>query len=117
VTLIILKAMTRFDEKSKKRFFIFFAASMLAIIVFAAVGKNGFIDVYRYKKERDRIVFLNKTVEEENKRLTEEIRLLKTDKRYVANLARTELGMLGRDEVIYKIENKVEDKGGNKEEK
>ncbi|MBI5560044.1 MAG: septum formation initiator family protein [Deltaproteobacteria bacterium] len=88
----------------QKRFFIYFGAALLAITVFTVVGKNGLIDAYGFKKERDRISELNRTVEEENKRLTEEIRLFKTDRRYVANLAREGLGMLGKDEVIYNIE-------------
>ena len=39
-------------------------------------------------------------------RLAEEIRLLKNDDRYVSMTARKELGMIGRNEILYKFEEK-----------
>ncbi len=70
----------------------------------AVFGNNGLYDVYRLRKERDNILRQNKSIEEENNVLEEEIRLLKTDKRYVGYIARKELGMIGKREVVYKIE-------------
>lgn len=95
--------------KNRKSFLIIFGAAILAITLFAVVGENGLIDAYRFKKERDRISLLNRTVEEENKRLADEINLLKTDRNYISRLARNDLGMVGKNEVVYRIE-KAEDR-------
>jgi cell division protein FtsB len=89
---------------ARKKFLIFFATLILAISAFAVFGDKGLIDVYGLKKERDRLASYNRSIEEENEGLADEIRLLKTDKRYIASIARRELGMVGADEVLYKIE-------------
>ncbi len=91
-------------KAGKKTFLIVFAIAVFAITVFAVAGENGLIDVIRLKKERDRILSQNREVERESERLRREIELLKTDKRYIAEIARRELGMIGKNEIIYKIE-------------
>jgi cell division protein FtsB len=98
------RRVSRGKTGGKRKFFIFFAILIAAITAFAIFGDKGLIDVWRFKQERDRIVSQNETLEQENKRLAEEIKLLKTDKRYIATIARRELGMVGGDEVLYKIE-------------
>lgn len=79
-------------------------AVVLAIMTLAVVGENGLIDLYRFKREKDGLLSQKKSFEEENKRLTEEIRLLKSDNRYIAAIARNELGMVAKNEVIYRVE-------------
>ncbi len=91
-------------KAGKKTFLIVFAIAVFAITVFAVAGENGLIDVIRLKKERDRILSQNREVERESERLRREIELLKADKRYIAEIARRELGMIGKNEIIYKIE-------------
>ncbi|MBI5971227.1 MAG: septum formation initiator family protein [Deltaproteobacteria bacterium] len=79
-------------------------ATAIFVIAAAAFGNKGFLDVWRLKKDRDNIQTYNKSLEAENKDLEEKIRLLKTDKRYIAYVARKELGMIGKDEIMYKFE-------------
>lgn len=79
-------------------------AAVIFVVAAAAFGNKGFFDVWRLKKDRDNILSYNKTLEAENKDLEEKIRLLKTDKRYIAYVARKELGMIGKDEIMYKFE-------------
>ena len=55
------------------------------------------------KKERDSIVAHIGLLEEENNLLEDEIDLLKNDKRYVEMVARKDLGMIGKDEIIYML--------------
>jgi cell division protein FtsB len=98
------RRISRGKTGGKKRFLLFFAILIAAITAFAIFGDKGLIDVWRFKQERDEIVSQNASLEQENKRLSEEIRLLETDKRYIATIARRELGMVGGDEVLYKIE-------------
>ena len=79
-------------------------AAVIFVVAAAAFGNKGFLDVWRLKKDRDNILTYNKTLEAENKDLEEKIRRLKTDKRYIAYVARKELGMIGKDEIMYKFD-------------
>lgn len=80
-----------------------FGAVFLLIAGFAVFGDKGLLDVYRLKSERDGILSYNKQLEEENATLERSIALLETDKRYIGFIARKELGMIGKNEVVYKI--------------
>ena len=80
-----------------------FALIIVAIIGFAVFGDKGLIDVYRLKKELGGILSYNKGFEKENRRLAKTIGLLKNDKSYVEHIAKNELGMLGKDELLYRI--------------
>lgn len=81
-----------------------FAILIVAISVLAVFGENGLIDVYGLNKEKQALSSRNSVLKHENTRISEEIRLLKADKRYTATVARDELGMIGADEVLYIIE-------------
>ena len=87
---------------SKKR--IYFIAIIAAISVFAVFGDKGLIDVWKFRKERQKLVVQKSQLEDENKRLADEIRLFQTDKQYALTVARQELGMVKKDEVLYMIE-------------
>ncbi len=80
-----------------------FLAAVLLIAGFAVFGDKGLLDVYRLKSERDGIISYNRDLEEENKKLEASIRLLKTDVRYIGFIARKELGMIGKNELVYRI--------------
>ena len=70
---------------------------------FAVFGDKGLIDFYRLKKELGGILSYNKGFEKENRGLAKTIELLKNDKRYLEHIAKNELGMLGKDELLYRI--------------
>ncbi len=80
-----------------------FLAVFFLILAFAIFGDKGLLDVYRLKLERDGITSYNKALEEENKDIEKSIELLKTDKRYIGFIARKELGMIGKNEIVYRI--------------
>lgn len=80
-----------------------FAAVFLLIAGFAVFGDKGLLDVYWLKSQRDGIISYNMELEAENKTLEQSIRLLETDKRYIGFIARKELGMIGSNEVVYKV--------------
>ncbi len=80
-----------------------FALVVAAIIGFAVLGDKGLIDVYRLKKELGGILGYNKGLEKENRELARTIELLKSDNRYVEHMAKNELGMIGKDELLYRI--------------
>ncbi|MBI5237327.1 MAG: septum formation initiator family protein [Deltaproteobacteria bacterium] len=87
----------------------FFALVVAAIIGFAVFGDKGLIDVYKLKKELGGILSYNKGFEKENRDLAKTIGLLKSDKRYMEHIAKNELGMLGKDELLYRIKEALPD--------
>ncbi len=88
----------------KNRFLVLFLLFVFVLALFAVFGDKGLVDVYRLKKERDRIVAFNRSLEKENSELEKKITLLKTDKRYIERIARDELGMIAPNEIIYMTE-------------
>ena len=76
--------------------------SMLLLIVFA---ENGLVDLNSLRKERDRLIKKNESLARDNLALYNEIERLKNDHKYIENIARQELGMIGKDEVILKPQN------------
>lgn len=97
-----MKKEKRLDSRDKR--LLLAAAVLVAVAAFAVFGDNGLLDVYKTRKERDGIIAYNTALEAENKGLEEQIALLKTDKRYIGRIARKELGMLGKNEMIYRFE-------------
>lgn len=89
------------DEKRRKKYLALFVVLILFISVLAVFGDKGFIDVYRLNKEKQRMISVSRPIAVENKRLSEEIRLLETDDRYIGSIARKELGMIGPGEMLY----------------
>jgi len=73
--------------------------SMLLLIVFA---ENGLVDLNSLRKERDRLVEKNESLARDNLVLYNEIERLKNDDKYIENIARQELGMIGKNEMILK---------------
>ena len=78
--------------------------------MFALFGENGLADLYRLKTERDILIKKNDELIRENLSLYREIERLKNDPEYVENVARNELGVIGKDEVVIKVK-----KGGKGE--
>ncbi len=64
------------------------------------LGKRGAADLYQLKLEKDRLYIANLELQEKNRRLYRTIERLKNDLDFVENIARTELGMTRRDEVV-----------------
>ncbi|MEE9613723.1 MAG: septum formation initiator family protein [Thermodesulfobacteriota bacterium] len=98
--------MNRKALAGNKLYIALFIVTIVAITLMAVFGENGLVDVYGFRAERDGLLARNMAIEVENEKLAEEIRLLKTDRRYIAAVARKELGMIGKNEIIYKTEEK-----------
>ncbi|MBE7414023.1 MAG: septum formation initiator family protein [Deltaproteobacteria bacterium] len=86
----------------KKRLILLVAVLFFGVV--AIFGEKGLIELYRVNKELSGILAYNKSLEKENREIEEKIRLLESDRRYIGQIAREELGKLGRNEVIYRIE-------------
>ena len=73
------------------------------MLIFTLFGENGLADLHLLKTERDILLKKNDELIRENLSLYREIERLKNDPEYVENVARNELGVIGKDEVVIKV--------------
>ena len=78
------------------------ALLLIALFFFIIVSEHGLADLRFIKKERDRLVEDSKRLSRENLTIGIEIDRLKHDPAYIESIARQELGMIGKDEIILK---------------
>lgn len=87
----------------RRKYILIFIVFIVAVSVVAIFGDKGLVEAYGLKNERDSIVGHIEELREDNRLLEDDIDLLKTDKRYVEMVARKELGLVGKDEIIYML--------------
>jgi cell division protein FtsB len=80
-------------------------AGLLAAIV---VSDNGLLDLLRLRRQRDAVAAQNAVIARENADLTRTIERLKRDPSYIENIARQELGVIGKSEVILRFKSPTE---------
>jgi len=78
---------------------------LLALLFFIIISEHGLADLRSLKKERDQLVGENQKLTRENQAISIEIDRLKYDPGYIESIARRELGMIGKDEIILKPQN------------
>ncbi len=79
------------------------AAGFVLLVSFLFViglGKQGAVDLYQLRREREQLERSNSALREQNEALYKTIRRLKEDMNFVENIARTELGMARAEEVV-----------------
>ncbi|MFP4039181.1 MAG: FtsB family cell division protein [Desulfosudaceae bacterium] len=84
---------------------IVFALAGLGLLWLAGMilfGRNGYLDYLDLEDRLARIESENQAVAEENARLRRLVSRLKNDPDYIEHVARKELGMVGKDELIYR---------------
>ncbi|MBN2123973.1 MAG: septum formation initiator family protein [Deltaproteobacteria bacterium] len=79
------------------------------MIAWLGFGERGFIHLYRMEKERQAHLERITKIEEENRRLLEEIDRLRHDREYIEAMARRELGLIKDNEVLYRFDRQGED--------
>jgi cell division protein FtsB len=72
--------------------------------LFILYSDKGLFDLRLLETEKERLVRENQRLEHENLMLYREIDRVKNDLKYIENVARQELGMVGKDEVILRME-------------
>ena len=77
---------------------------MLVMLVLGIFGEKGFLDYIAIENEKNRIVEHNQARLIENQALERELHRLENDPQYIESIARQELGMIGRNELIIKFE-------------
>ena len=75
---------------------------LFSLLFFIIFGEHGLIDLNTLKNERDQLAEKSEQLTRKNLSLSVEIDRLKHDPKYIENVARQELGMVGEDELILK---------------
>jgi cell division protein FtsB len=70
---------------------------LLVLIVF---GDNGLVELSTLRSREALLIQQNEIIESENVRLYRIIRRLKNDPVYIESVARNELGMVGKDDLV-----------------
>ena len=98
----------------KRRLLILVIIFLLILGAFTFFGEKGIFNLFRLQKEVVRIKEKNSKLEEENQGLREEVKRLQTDKRYIEEIARKELGMVKEGEIIYRFDAPPKEKENSK---
>ncbi|MFO7751140.1 MAG: septum formation initiator family protein [Desulfobacteraceae bacterium] len=75
---------------------------MVFISLLIVYSENGLKDLLALYREEERICETNRQLEAENRKLVRQVKRLKQDMDYIEHLARHELGMAGREELVFK---------------
>ena len=86
------------------RYLIFIGLFIIVMFTLTTFGLRGIMRIHSLTKEKDQIVTLNKKLSEENHRLKDTIHSLRTDRKYIEDIARQELGLVKEDEIVYQFE-------------
>ena len=76
--------------------------ALFAMLLFIMFSDKGLADLFALKGERDRLLHENRRLKSENETLYRTIERLRNDPEYIESIARKELGMIRKDEVILK---------------
>ncbi|MCX5911133.1 MAG: septum formation initiator family protein [Deltaproteobacteria bacterium] len=79
-------------------------ALVAAMMLFTLFGGKDLLQIYHLKEERDRIHLSNARLREENQKLTQQVQRLRYHKEEVEKIAREELGLVKKGEIIYQFE-------------
>ena len=86
-----------------KALLILVGLALVPLLLLVVFGDKGFVDLHRARDLRDRIRSENREIAKENLRLNREVHRLKSDPAYVEHVARRELGMVGRGEMVIRL--------------
>ena len=86
----------------QKIILVFVVLGLFSMLFLIIGGENGLKDLSVLRNQRDSILEKKARIQKENIRLYREIDRLKNDPAYIESVARKELGMIGKNEVILK---------------
>ena len=78
---------------------------VVLILGFAFLGDRGVLLLLKMTQQKATLVAELETVNSQNDRLRHEIAALRDDRRYIEKIARTELGMVRDDELVFQFAN------------
>lgn len=83
---------------------VFSALALFSMSLLIVFGDKGYADYKMLKKARQSLAEKNRTLVRENAALYRSMERLKHDPEYIENIARKELGVVGKNEIIFKFE-------------
>lgn len=78
-------------------------AGLCALAALIVLGDNGLADMQALRQEHRQMVQDNESLAWKNAALLREIQRLEKDAAYIENVARRQLGFIGKDEFILKL--------------
>ena len=76
---------------------------ILVLLGFALFGDKGILRAVQFNRQKTELQAELQRVEEINSALRQEIKSLRSDRRYIEDIARRELGMVKKDELVYQF--------------
>lgn len=70
-------------------------------------GRKGLVDNYKMQQMVKELSATNEQMLKENNKLKQEILLLRKDSKYIERLARDELGMVKKGDIVYRMSNET----------
>ena len=87
----------------KQHILLFITAILfISLAALSFFGDSGFFDLLELKEENHILAKNSSKISEENLVLSREIHRLKNDPEFIEDVARKELGVIGKDEIIFK---------------
>ena len=84
---------------------------LFAFLFVIAFSEKGAVDLYQLHLKKVRMERLGVDLQKQNRALYDNIQRLKNDGEYIEYIARTELGMVGKDEMVYQFKKKKQQGG------
>ena len=96
--------MVRWPRFLRFKYAFYIAPCAVLILFFIIFGGRGLVQIYHLKEERARIEAVNARLRGENRKLIEQVERMKNNAKEVEKIARGELGLVKKGEVIYQFE-------------
>ena len=95
----------RFLRPFHKKYLLYLIGFIAVMAIFGVFGGRSLMQIYHLKEEREKIRIANTHLREENQKLAEQIERMKHNKKEeVERIAREELGLVKKGELVYKFE-------------
>ena len=95
----------RLFKPFRKKYFFYLSGFFVILLSFAIFGAGDVMQIYHLREEREKIRIANARLREENQKLAEQIGRMKHNKKEeVERIAREELGLVKKGELVYKFE-------------
>jgi len=78
---------------------------LISLFIYIFFSKHGYSEMVLLKQEQSKLIQVNERLTRGNLAISTEIDRLKHDLTYIENIARQELGMISKDEIIIKTKN------------
>ena len=98
-----------YTEKTwvRRRWPVFVIGGMVLVaVLFSVFGEVGIVSTINLKEKEKQLVAENTRLREENERLRKEVENLRSNPSYIEEIARKELGLMGKKEIVIPLDRK-----------